>query len=493
MRLAAVLVSLFLTFAAVAQQPLKSDTIDRAITTTQTAWKLPGIAVAIVRNDRVIYAKGFGVKDLGSDNPVTADTTFQIASNSKAFTTAALAMLVDDGKLSWDDPVRQYVDYFRLADPCAESMVTVRDTVSHRTGLSRHDELWDNAPWSREEVLRKIGQVKLNKPFRTAYQYNNIMFIAAGEVVSHAANMPWDDFVRTRLFQPLGMNSTFTEDAKWQSADHATGYRYDWKKERISMQPPIDTNTLGAAGAIKSTARDMAQWVRLQLNNGVIDGKRLISEDALNETKMPQTVIRLEKLSRDTNPESNVMAYGMGWNIQDYRGELLVSHGGALNGFRSHVDLLPRRGTGFVILTNVGRGMANVALRNTLIDILLGYPRRDWNAYYLMVDRKADEADAKEIEERNAKRIPNTQPSHPLADYAGEYESPAYGTAIVTLVDNALVLQWSRMHLPLTHFHYDVFNAVSEPDDVDEQVTFGIGAEGKVKTLTFFGETFTRK
>jgi Domain of unknown function (DUF3471) len=183
----------------------------------------------------------------------------------------------------------------------------------------------------------------------------------------------------------------------------------------------------------------------------------------------------------------------MGWNVQDYRGELLVSHAGALNGFRTHVDLLPRRSSGFVVMINVGRGLALISMRNALADLLSNKPGRDWNAYYLMVDRRADEKSAAEKEVRDAKRIPDTTPSRPLEKYAGEYESPAYGTANVTVVDGHLVLQWSRMTIPLSHFHYDVFNATSEYDDVDEQVTFGLDAEREVRTLMFFGERFTRK
>jgi len=208
---------------------------------------------------------------------------------------------------------------------------------------------------------------------------------------------------------------------------------------------------------------------------------------------MPHTVVRLEGLTRDANPETRVMSYGLGWAIQDYRGELLVSHSGSLNGFRTHVDLLPRRNSGFVIMTNLGRGLALVSMRNSLADLLSNKPGRDWNAYYLMIDRRADEKSAAEKEARDAKRVPDTTPSRSLESYVGEYDSPAYGVAKVSLVDGGLVLRWSRMTIPLTHFHYDVFNAVSEYDDVDEQVMFGTAPDGEVKTLTFFGERFTKK
>jgi CubicO group peptidase (beta-lactamase class C family) len=492
MRPLAVFLSLAISLFASAQA-VDTKAVDRIVTSTMRAWQIPGVAIAIVKNDRVIYAMGYGTKELGGTELVTADTLFQIASTSKAFTSTALAMLAADGKLSFDDPVRQHLDYFRLADHCADDQVTIRDILSHRTGLSRHDELWDNSPFTREDVVRRIGRVELTKPFRSAYQYQNIMYIAAGEIVTKVSGMPWDEFVKTRIFRPLDMRNTVTSDADWTNADHATGYRYDWRTGRVTPQRPIDTTTIGAGGAIKSSANDMANWLRFQLSNGAFNLTQLVDPAVIEETKMPNTVIRMEGLTRETNTETSLMSYAMGWVVQDYRGEQLVSHTGSLNGFRTHIDLLPRRNTGFVVLANVGRSLALVSMRNAIADLLSGKPGRDWNAYYLMVDRRADEKGAAEKEARNAKRVLGTSPSRPIESYTGEYESPAYGTAKVTIVDGQLLLQWSRMSVPLTHFHYDVFSAVSEYDDVDEQVTFSLGAEGDVRTLTFFGERFTRK
>ena len=494
MRPLAVLLSFALALSAAAQQQVfDPKAVDRVMQSTMRAWQIPGAAVAVVKNDKVVYLAGYGTTELGGTEAVTPDTLFQIASTSKAFTTTALAMLVDEGKVAWDDPVRKHVGYFKLSDVCADANVTVRDIVAHRTGLSRHDELWDNSPWTREDVIRRIGSVELTKPFRSAYQYQNIMFIAAGEVVASASKSSWDDFVRTRVFEPLRMTNTVTSDAEWQKRAHAAGYRYDWKTGRMSPQRPIDTTTIGAGGAIKSTARDMANWLRFQLGNGVFEGTQLVSAEALLETRTPQTVMRMENLTRDVNPESNVMAYGMGWVIQDYRGELLVSHAGALNGFRTHVDLLPKRNSGFVVMANVGRGIGLIALRNSLADLLSGKPPRDWNSYYLMIDRKADEKEEKERQQRKSTRIANAPPSRPLDSYAGVYEGTAYGPAKVSLVNGNLVLEWSRMTVPLAHFHYDTFAAESDYHEIDEQVVFTVGASGAVDALTLFGQKFTRK
>ncbi len=494
MRLVAVLTALLLTPSTFAQlRRAEMRAVDQVMVSAMKAWQIPGASLVIVRNDRVVHLAGYGTTEQGGAQLVGADTLFQIASASKAFTTATLAMLVADGKISWDDPVRKHVPYFRLSDLCADSQVMVRDLVTHRTGLARHDELWDNSPLTREEVVRRVGALELARPFRTAYQYHNIMFIAAGEVVSHASGMPWDEFARTRIFAPLSMNGTVTSDADWERSEHATGYRFDWKKGSIAPQRPIDTTTIGSAGAIKSSARDMGNWVRFQLADGMFDGVQIVDPKALAETRTPQTVIRLEGSSRDTNPESSLISYAMGWVVQDYRGEQLVSHAGALNGFRTHVDLLPKRSVGFAVMANVGRGYAVVAIRNALIDVLTGKAGRDWNAYYLMLEQRENEKEAKERAERDAKKIAGTTPALPLAEYAGTYESPVHGEARLALEGDTLVLSWSRLSIPLTHFHYDVFSAQSEADDVDEQVSFTLGPDRKVKSLTFYGQEFVRR
>lgn len=492
MRRLAWLLSLAVAVSALGQASVDTRAVDRVVLSTMKAWQIPGVAIAIVKADRVVYVAGYGVKDLSTNAPVTIDTLFQLASTSKAFTSTAVAMLADEGRMSFDDPVRRHVEYFHLSDPCADQQVTMRDILSHRTGLSRHDELWDYSTLSREQVIRAMGEVTLTKPFRSQYQYQNIMFITAGEAVAHASGMSWDDFVRTHIFKPLGMTRTVTSDADWNANDHAQGYRYDWKKNRITPQRSEDTTTIGPGGAVKSTARDMGNWLRFQLADGVFAGSRIVSQEMLAETKTPHTPIRMENATRDANPESNVISYAMGWNVQDYRGELLVSHSGALNGFRAHVDLLPRRAAGFVILSNLGRGYALVSLRNALADMLTGKPPRDWNAYYLMVDRKADEKDEKRKDERNAKRKPDTHPSKAIAEYAGTYSNKAYGEVTISVVSGGLVLQWQKLTIPLTHFHYDVFTAASEYDEIDEQVAFELSSDGDVESLTLFGETFRR-
>jgi CubicO group peptidase (beta-lactamase class C family) len=487
-----VVFALLLAQAAVAAD-LDTRAVDRMVEDTLRAWKVPGAAVAIVKGDRVVYLRAFGVREIGKPDPVTPDTLFGIASTSKAFTTATMAILVDEKKMNWDDPVRKYLPYFHLDDACADSLVTLRDIASHRTGVSRHDELWDNTPLSREEVIRRVGSFKLSKPFRSAYQYNNIMFMTAGDAVASAAKMPWSDFVRSRIFEPLGMKHTRIAMSDFFAADHATGHRYDRKKDAVIVQPFVDDDNVGPAGAIKSSARDLAEWVRLQLNDGTIDGKRIISAEALGETKRPQMIIRIDEDTKASNPETNILTYGLGWNVQDYRGELLVAHGGALNGYRTQVALLPNQRAGLVVLINSGRGYAGIAIHRAIADLLLGKPSRDWSSYYLALDKKLDDRDEQKKKNREAKIRHDTKPSRELAAYAGTYENPGFGPITITLENGALVLRWNRLVVPLKHEQFDSFGAVSEPDDVDERVQFQLGTDGEVKTLTIFSEEFAKK
>jgi CubicO group peptidase (beta-lactamase class C family) len=480
----AALVILFLAFAA------RPQDFDKPARAAMAAWQFPALAVAVVQDDKVVFLQAYGVKELGKPDPVGVDTLFQIGSTTKAFTTTAMAMLVDDKKLDWNDPVRQHIDYFHLDDGCADSLVTLRDIVSHRTGLSRHDEMWDNSTWSRPEILHRIGALKLSAPFRSTYQYNNIMLMAAGEVVASAAKMSWDDFVRTRIFEPLGMAHTRTKHADWLASDHATGHTH--VRGETHPRQADDETALAPAGSIMSSARDMAQWLRFQLADGVIDGKRLVSQQALDTTKTPQMAIPFDRAAHETTPFTNLQSYAMGWVVQDYRGELLVSHAGAINSFRTAVALLPNRHAGLVVMTNIARGFGVTALRNSLLDAILHAPAHDWNAIYLGVENKADEREAKAKTDREAKRVKDTHPSRDLAAYAGTYHDAAYGDATVALENGALVFRWQTLNVPLAHYNYDTFLAVDEPNDVDETVQFALGSDGNVKTMSVFGQEFTR-
>ncbi|HYZ82858.1 MAG TPA: serine hydrolase domain-containing protein, partial [Bryobacteraceae bacterium] len=385
---------LFCVTFSLAGQTIAPEQIDTLVEAAMKAWKVPGASVAIVQQDRIAHVKGYGIRELGKEDKVTADTVFAIASVSKAFTTTAMAMLVDEGKMNWDDPVSKYLPWFRLSDPLASSAVTLRDIVSHRTGLTRHDALWIGSPWTREELIRRTATLKLSKPFRSAYQYQNLMFTTAGEVVAASSGKSYEEFVRTRIFEPLGMKKAcFNVEEAQKSPDFAAAHDRGDPEPKLGKWRNVDN--IGGAGEINASARDMAQWLRLHLNDGMYDGKRLVSAKNLEETRMPHTPQRLDGITRAYNPETNLMTYGMGWNTYDYRGQYVVSHGGALSGFRAHLTLLPKYKVGFVILSNLGGTQMPEALRNTFIDSMLGLPARDWNAEFQQVAAKAEAEDKK--------------------------------------------------------------------------------------------------
>jgi CubicO group peptidase (beta-lactamase class C family) len=476
---------LALVYPALSATPQSADTraIDAIVRDALKAWRVPGAAVAVVRSNEVIYLKGFGVKELGGDEPVTPDTLFPIASCTKAFTTAAMAMLVDEGKMAWDDPVRKHVSYFHLADPLADAQVTLRDLVTHRTGLGSHDLLWYRSPWSREEAIRRIGRAPLKHSFRSTFEYQSTMFTAAGAAVESAAGQKWEDFIKKRIFTPLGMTGAFFTSRAAERADHASPHREN-SRGQIEVIPFYPLDHPDPAGSIHAGARDLSQWVRFQLGTGTFNGKRLVSTKNLAETHSPQMIIRLEGQAKDMNPDTHFLNYGMGWVLQDYRGQFLVSHAGAIDGFRVHITLVPDAGLGLVLLNNLHRTQMNLALSNQLVDHLLGLSRRDWNQYMIDQVKKAETIALNRLREREAKRRPGTRPSQDLATYAGTYEDPAYGTATVALVNGGLIWKWSTFTAPLEHFENNTFTVASDLIG-RPQLTFTLGPDGAVATMKF--------
>lgn len=473
-----------------AAEPANLKGLDALIEQSRKTWNVPGLSVAVVKNDQVVYLKGFGVKELGKTDAVTPDTRFAIGSTTKAFTTAALAILVDDGKMQWDDPVRRHVPFFHLSDPLADTNVTMRDIVCHRTGLNRNDLLWFNSPWTREEIIRKIGLVKLSKPFRSAYQYQNIMFLTAGFAVGRIAGGSWEDFVRARILEPLGMTNTdFSTVDVVRAADYSAPHQGLGKDVKVIPWRNIDN--IGPAGSINSSARDLAKWVRMQLNEGEFEGRRIVSKKNLEETHTPQMVIRMDDDSRSLNDETFQTSYGLGWVIQDYRGKLMVSHGGAIDGFRAQITLLPKEKTGIVVLTNLGQINMAEALRMRITDSVLGLGPIEWDAKYQKAQQTASDRQKKRVEEREKAHRKDTKPSRELEAYVGVYEEPAYGRAEVALAGGKLELKWSNWRSTLEHWHFDTFQAKGE-DRLEGDVTFQLGADGNLRSLRMLDQEFMR-
>lgn len=454
------------------------------------SWRVPGAAIAVIRDGEVIYLKGHGVRDVGGKELVTPDTIFPIASCTKGFTTAALAALVDDGKLGWDDPVRKHLSYFRLSDPLASREVTLRDLACHRTGLGPHELLWYRSPWTAEEVVRRAGLLPLDKPFRSAFQYQTTMFTAAGLAVESASGMTWDSFVKKRLLDPLGMSATvFTTTAAEGSSERALPHRYGADGQPVTM-PFYSMKAPEPAGSIQSTARDLAKWLHFQLggNPSVLSRRRLL------EMHTPHMVISGAGTERELLPETRQASYGLGWVIHDYRGYKIIAHAGAIDGFRAQLTMVPEKKLGIVVLANLHHTRLNLALSNSLIDHLLDLPTKDWNGMLQAVLRKGEEKSEAELRDRLARRHRDTRPSRELGAYVGTYEHPAYGSVRITLESGRLVWNWNSFAVPLEHFHYDTFTLTDDLLDGTFAV-FHLNEAGNVASMKVegrLGVKFTR-
>jgi CubicO group peptidase (beta-lactamase class C family) len=365
-----------------AAEPFDPAPVDELLADALKTWKAPGMAVVIVRDDEVIYLKGHGVRRLGKPEPVTPDTIFGIGSLTKAITATCIGILVDDGKMTWDDPVRKHLPWFHLSDKLADRDCTLRDLLCHRTGLGRSDALWYRAPWTVRESVEKMAKLEPAHPFRSRYEYCNVTYLAAGLAVTEAAGEPWPDFYRKRLFEPLGMKSVvYTASAARASGQAATPHtrKPSGEVEPIEWYP--DDQQLRASGSVKTNVRDLGRWLRFQLKGGEIDGKRLIAAKTLAETHTPQMVMPLDT-ERMPLAGTTQMSYGLGWRISDYRGKLLLEHNGAVDGFRARILLLPRERIGIVLLVNVDDDAPLMATGFVLIDRLLGLEAKDWHAHY---------------------------------------------------------------------------------------------------------------
>lgn len=489
MRVAAAVLLLLLAAPAGAADP-SAQAVDRVMADALAAWDVPGAALVVVRGGEVEVLKGYGVKQLGKPDPVGPDTAFPLASCSKAFTSTLVAMLVDDGLVGWDDKVRDHLPTFRLSDPHADALVTVRDLLSHRTGLGGHDRLWYHAPWGIDETLRRVDKLPLTYPFRAGFAYTSLTYMAAGRLAARRAGKPWEALVKDKITGPLGMAGVRFTTAD-PPADRAAGHHAP-KGGPLDPMPAYDMAEPNPAGSVHASARDLGAWLKFHLAGGLApDGKRLVSERSLAETKMPQTIIRLEGNARAMNPDTTQLSYGMGWVVSDHRGKRVQAHGGMIDGFRVQVTLLPDEGLGIAVLNNRHETRMNQAVTNTLIDLYCDLPDRDWNAFFRKLVADGEAARRAELAARDAARKPGTKPSLAADGYAGEYADPAYGPAKVWVKGGKLTLDWSSFRAPLEHYQDDVFR-VTDGHFADELVEFATAPGRGTVALRFGGVVFKK-
>ncbi|MBA3255044.1 MAG: serine hydrolase [Pyrinomonadaceae bacterium] len=448
-------------------------------------WEVPGLAIAIIKDDRIVLAKGYGLRKLGDPAPVNERTLFAIGSSSKAFTAAAVAMLVDEGKLKWDDPATKYLPDLELYDPYVTRELTVRDLLSHRSGLERGDLLWYGTEYDRDEILRRTRYLKPTWSLRSTFGYQNLMFLAAGQLIARVSGKSWDEFIRQRIFAPLSMTASSTSIKDLKNADNVSSphAKIEDKVEVIAWR---NIDNIAPAGSINSSVVDMAQWVRLQLAQGEYQKQRLLSSGAAKEMHTAQTVIRAEPPYSLLYPEAHFLNYGLGWFLHDYRGRKVVEHGGAIDGMRAQVAMLPAEKLGLVILTNMHGSTLSLALMYRIFDAYLGVPQRDWSADLLKTIKGFEEQGKAAQKKLEAERIKDTRHSLALGEYAGTYKNDLYGEVKVTHEHGKLGVRFGPAFTSgLEHWHYDTFRAKFVAAGVtNAYITFALNAQGKIETLT---------
>ena len=500
MRLAALaLVSLAATVSA--QQPKSNSqqltpAFDAYVNQTMRDWKVPGLAIAVVRNDSVILSKGYGTRTMDKTEPVDDHTTFAIGSSSKAFTATLVAMLVDETKMRWDAPATDYLPGLELYDAYVSKELTVRDLLTHRSGLARGDLMWYATDLGRDEILRRLRFQRPTWSMRSRFGYQNVMYLAAGQAVARVSGKSWDDVVRDRIFVPLGMIETNTS-IRALSGRPNVATPHQEIDDTLRVVPWHTIDNIAPAGSINSNVADMAKWVRFQLNGGKVAGKSLVSAGALGETHTAQVAVPVTTDAKQVNPYTHLQSYAMGWILQDYRGKQMLQHGGNIDGMSALVAFLPEEKLGMVILTNANGSPVPTIVMRRAVDALIGAPERDWSGESKKgADRQR--ALARETEQKRvAARAAGTKPSLDLAKYAGTYADSMYGDVVISAqpkTQNAQPTTVLRARFgtfydgELEHWHFDTFRAQwSARNAGRSMITFALDADGKVRGLEFEG------
>jgi CubicO group peptidase (beta-lactamase class C family) len=434
----------------------------------------------VVRDGKVLATEGFGVRTLGSPEAVDENTVFDTASLSKSFTAAVIATLVDEGKMRWDEPVRHYLPQLEFSDPYRTANVTVRDLLSHRVGVEQGTSMFRFTNYDTAEVIRRMRFLKEREPFRTSMLYFNLGYAALGEAAAAAAKTPFLDLVRTRLLEPLGMHDSTAGGDHAAAPNHASSHAMvDGKHVPIRTKKVA---SIHGANAVNSTAKDMAKWLLFHLGDGTWEGKRIISAAAMEEMHSPQTVIATTAAMRAGRGVKFFAAYGLGWQVMDFRGHRMLWHSGSADGMPVYMCILPDDRLGVLVMTNSWEsGVLHGALAARILDTLLGNPLQDTAAEVIAAQRRAS-APAPEPQ-----RIAGAKPSRPLDAYAGTYTDPLYGDMVVTHDGGRLALQFGGGEkADLEPWHYDVFR-VRWQDRVngwtDTFAQFALDAEGKPRRL----------
>lgn len=463
--------------------PQRLQGIEPVIEKILKDWNVPGCGIGIVQKDKLVYAKGFGYRNVEKKLPVTPNTLFQIASNTKLFTATSIGFLVDEGKMAWDEPIKKFVPQIQFYNDELNAHVTIRDMLSHRTGISRHDGIWYKSAFTRQELFDRIKYLEPSLPLRQGYLYNNLMYAAAGHIVEDITHLTWEDYVRNKLFTPLGMShSMFVTEEMLKQQDFMSPY-LEKRDTNILMPFPYYTEMqgVGPCGSIISSIEDLAHWVIAQLNNGKYQGQQIIPQALIKETMTP--AIPTSGVP-DKYFESLNGLYGMGRSSLAYKGHYRVQHGGAIGGIYSQISIMPADSIGIIVFTN-GAHVSYLPgiIANTFYDKLLNLEVTPWSDRALKDYLKDKISDRETRNKPDVDRVKNTQPSHAIADYSGIYEDAAYGKLEIKNINNSLSFNYNHISLPLSHYHYDRFTTPDDEFYGKWNLSFATDAQGTISQI----------
>jgi len=463
--------------------------LDAYVARAMTDWRVPGLAIVVVKDDSVVFIKGYGVRELGKTDPVTVHTRFGNMSTTKAFTAMLVAMLADSGRVSLDDPVQKHIPGVQFADPYVTREITVRDLLTHRVGFGDPDYLWGTSGLDFAAITHRLRFVPAQTSFRSRFQYNNVTYALAGDVAAHAAGTTWQALLHAKILGPLGMTETLADASELRDISDVSA-PHGIVRDTVRVLPAAldGIDDIAPAGAIFSTATDMAKWLRFVLDSGKVAGRRLVSAPNFAELFRPQQIVQrpFYPTARLTHP--HFQAYGLGWILQDYRGEFIAIHTGSIEGRSAIVGLIPDRRLGLAILTNLDHSELRHALMYTVFDRFIGpsSPAHDWSAEMRVLYARLADSTRAARQALESKRVANTRPTLPLERYTGTYADSLYGTATVSLTNGRLTLQAGTATGQLEHWQYDLFRVIwPDPFWDPAYVSFAIDPDGAVGELRF--------
>ncbi|MEN8191182.1 MAG: serine hydrolase [Bacteroidota bacterium] len=462
--------------------------LDSYIENAREEWNIPGLAVALVKDGEVVYKKGFGVRELNQNGQVDVNTVFSVASNTKAFTATAVGILVQDGRLSWDDPIIKYIPNFQMYDPEVTRKITIRDFLSHKSGLGlwAGDLTWWDSNYDRDEVIYRMRYQKPVAELHEKYIYCNLGYLVVGELVAKVSGMTYDEFIKKHFFDKLDMKRSLTTVSELPNMENVAvpHSSVDGKIMPISQ---LNVDNCAPAAAIVTSVNDLTHWVKLQLSNGMYNGKRLVEESIIEETRKPHSIINLSKWYKEKlNPVTNISAYGLGWRLYDFRGEFIVEHTGGLDGMLSYVGFMPEKNVGVIMTTNSDHHDLQNCLPKYLFDRLLDVEdNTDWSGKYLKINKanKKRREEEKKTAKESIKEI-KTEPTLALEEYCGKYTSNVYGAATVSMENNKLKVTLSAhpgFEGEISHLYYNTFTAKwNHRLWRESNMYFGFNGHGKI-------------